>query len=83
MLMMKAGCTMTIKLLTDIRGNERYMNSCHAKDQYKQCAWEREKVVPPVGSRMCGTGDIVQRERKEHSRKTDGSGSQSASSARR
>lgn len=73
MLVMRAGCTMAIKLLTDLRGNERYMNSCRAKDYCRQCAWERERVVPPVGSWMCEMGDIVQREREEYSRKTDGS----------
>lgn len=73
MLVMRAGCTMAIKLLTDIGGNERYMNSCRAKDQDRQHAWGRERVVPPVGSRRCETGVIVQREREEHSRKTDGS----------
>lgn len=71
MLVMWAGCTMAIKPLIDLRGNERYVDSCDAKDQDRQCDLRERKSYGELD--VWRLGDSLQQKREEHSREADGS----------
>lgn len=69
-----AGCTMAIKPLLHLRGNERYVNSCDAKDHDRQCNLREGKSCGELDVWRLGTA--CSKKREKHSREVDGSVSQ-------